>query len=240
MSANQFSPPVPFLAQLRHRLIVSCQAREGEPLRDPAIIAALAQAAVMGGAQAIRANGPDDIRAIRRVVDVPVFGIFKRHYPDSPVYITPTLDEARQIVAAGCHVLTVEATDQPRPGGQTLDGFFQAIQAEFDVPLMADISTVAEGIRAAELGAYLVATTLAGYTPYSRQQSGPDFDLIRELAATVNVPIIAEGRIATPEQARRALELGAFAVVVGSMITRPNHITAYFVRGMSAPAPDNE
>jgi N-acylglucosamine-6-phosphate 2-epimerase len=217
---------------LWHGLIVSCQARDTEPLNDPAILAAMAKAAVLGGARAIRANKPANIRAIRQAVDVPIFGIYKQDYPDSPVYITPTLAEACAIVEAGCDVLTVQATNQPRPNGETLADFFRALKLELEVPIMADISTVEEGITASELGADFVATTMSGYTPYSRQLPGPDLELIHELAEAVSVPVIAEGRISTPEEARQALEMGAFAVVVGSMITRPNHITAHFVKGM--------
>lgn len=223
-----------WLYSLRGGLIVSCQAKVGEPMRDPRIMAAVAQSVVMGGAKAVRANLPDQIEAIRAAVDVPIFGIYKRDYPDSEVFITPTLDEARAVVAAGCDVLTVEATARQRPRGQSLTAFMHAIKAEFDLPVMADISTHAEGVHAVALGADLIATTLSGYTPYSPQQSAPDFDLIETLARSVDVPVIAEGRIATPTDARRAFDCGAFAVVVGSMITRPGHITAAFLRGLSA------
>jgi N-acylglucosamine-6-phosphate 2-epimerase len=219
-------------AALSGGLIVSCQALPHEPLRDPRIMAAMAAAAVMGGAVAIRANGPDDVRAIREAVEVPIFGLLKRRYPDSPVYITPTLDDVRRIAEAGCDVIAVDATDQPRPNGEALAAFLGAIKRELRQPLMADVSTLAEGIRAADLGADLVATTLAGYTPYSRQQTTPDLLLVEELAARVTVPIVAEGRFTTPDQARQALARGALAVVVGSMITRPTHITAHFVAGM--------
>jgi N-acylglucosamine-6-phosphate 2-epimerase len=226
------SPFAGLLGPLRHGLIVSCQARDNEPLNDPLILAAMAQAAVLGGARAIRANKPANIRAIRNAVDLPIFGIFKREYPDSAIYITPTMVEARAIVEAGCDIVTVQATDGARPNGEPLADYMRALKWEFDLPIMADISTVEEGLMAAELGADLVATTMSGYTPQSRQQPGPDFDLIRELAAAISVPIIAEGRISTPDEARQALDMGAYAVVVGSMITRPNYITAHFVQGM--------
>jgi N-acylglucosamine-6-phosphate 2-epimerase len=223
------------LLPLRRQLIVSCQARPGEALDDPAILAAIARAVVAGGAAAIRANYPRNIRAIRECVEVPIFGIFKQTYPDSPVYITPTLKEAEAIVEAGCDILTIEATNQPRPNGETLESYMKALKRNFQMPIMADISTLEEGMRAAELGADIVATTLAGYTPYSRQLQEADFQLVEELAAAVEIPVIAEGRIQTPADARRMLESGAFAVVVGSMITRPGHITAYFIQEMIQP-----
>ncbi|MBZ0300449.1 MAG: N-acetylmannosamine-6-phosphate 2-epimerase [Anaerolineae bacterium] len=225
--------PDPLLESLRHRLIVSVQADAGNPMDNPAILSAMAQAVEQGGAAAIRAGGPANIRAIRQKVQVPIFGIYKREYPDSPVYITPTLDEARQVVEAGCDVLAFDATRQSRPGGQTLEDFFQQLKAEFALPLMADVSTLDEGLQAESLGANLVATTLAGYTPYSRHLDGPDFLLVEDLVARLRVPLIVEGRIRDPEDARRALDLGAFAVVVGSMITRPGTITAHFVAGIT-------
>lgn len=226
------SPYASLLIPLRHSLIVSCQAGDNEPLNDPYILARMAKAAVLGGARAIRADKPANIRAIRQAVDVPIFGLFKKDYPDSPVHITPTLTEARAIVEAGCDILTVQATNQRRPSGETLADYLRALKREFSLPIMADISTLEEGITAAELGADIVATTMSGYTPYSRQLPGPDLQLIRELATAVSVPVIAEGRISTPDEARQALAMGAYAVVVGSMITRPQHITAYFVQGI--------
>lgn len=222
------SPFAGLLLPLRHNLIVSCQARDDEPLNDPYILAQLAKSAVLGGAKAIRANKPENIRAIRKAVDVPIFGIYKKDYPDSPVYITPTVDDAREIVEAGCDVLTVQMTDQPRPNGESLADFFQALRREFDLPIMADVSTLQEALAAAELGADIIATTMAGYTPYSRQLAGPDFQLIREITAAVSVPVIAEGRISTPNDVRQAFATGAYAVVVGTMITRPHVITAHF------------
>jgi N-acylglucosamine-6-phosphate 2-epimerase len=221
------------LLPLQQQLIVSCQARPDEALDDPNILAALAQVVVANGAAAIRANYPRNIRAIRERVAVPIFGLFKQTYPDSPIYITPTLDEAKAIVEAGCDILTVEATNQPRPNGETLAAYINALKQNFHVPIMADISTLEEGIQAAALGVDLVATTMSGYTPYSRQLAGADFQLVAELAAAVDIPVIAEGRIQTPMDARRMLDAGAFAVVVGSMITRPGHITAYFKREMT-------
>lgn len=222
------------LLALRHKLIVSCQAEPGDPLDDPAILAAVAQSAVQGGAAAIRANSPTHIQAIRQVVDLPIFGIWKVDYPDSPVYITPTMTEAQQIVEVGCDVLTVDATRQERPNGETLADYFEALKSAFDLPIMADVSTLDEGLQAAALGADLVATTLSGYTPYSLQTDRPDFQLVSDLSYQLDIPVILEGRIRTPADVQEALGHGAFAVVVGSMITRPAHITAYFAQGLKA------
>jgi N-acylglucosamine-6-phosphate 2-epimerase len=221
------------LDSLRGQLIVSCQADYGDPLDDPAIMAAMARVVVQNGAAAIRANAPANIQAIRAVVDVPIFGIYKYEYPDSPVYITPTLAEAEQVVAAGCDVLTVDATGQDRPNGQTLADYFQALKQAFTLPLMADVSTVDEGLQAADLGADLVATTLSGYTPDSPRREGPNFQLISDLAYRLEIPVILEGRVRSPDDVRRGLDAGAFAVVVGSMVTRPGHITAFFRQGLT-------
>jgi N-acylglucosamine-6-phosphate 2-epimerase len=221
------------LTPLQNRLIVSCQAKVGEPLRDPDMLAAIAQLVVDAGACAVRANEPGTIRAMRARINVPILGIYKRFYDDSPVYITPTLADAEAIVSAGCDILTVEATNQPRPNGESLETFMREVRDRFDLPIMADISTVEEGIRAAELGADIIATTLAGYTPYSRQMDEPDLELVEKLARDLEIPVIAEGRIATPTQVKAAFDKGAFSVVVGSMITRPGHITAYFIKHMT-------
>lgn len=218
--------------QLHHQLIVSVQADQGDPMDDPHILAAMAQAVVQGGAVALRAGGPANIRAMRQVVDVPLIGLWKVDYPDSPVYITPTMTEARQIVEAGCSILAVDGTSQPRPAGESLEAYLKALQSAFDVPVMADVSTLDEGLRAADLGADLVATTLSGYTPYSSRLEGPNFQLVADLAARLTIPVVAEGRIRTPADVRQMLDSGAFAVVVGSIITRPAVITRYFLNGM--------
>lgn len=219
--------------KLRHQLIVSCQADPGDPLDDPAMLAAIARTVVAGGAAAIRANGPTNIRAIRQAVRVPIIGLFKVDYPDSPVYITPTMADVRQVIEAGCDILAVQVTNQPRPNGESLEAFFAQLKAECKLPIMADVSTLEEGIEAARLGADLVGTTMAGYTPHSRQLDGPDLQLARDLVEHLDVPVIVEGHIHTPEQVRQALALGAFAVVIGSIITRPAYITAYFRTGLS-------
>lgn len=222
------------LQRLRFGLIVSCQARPGSPLRSPHIMAAMAQAAEQAGAVGIRANGPEDIAAIRAAVRLPIIGIYKQDLPDVEVYITPTLTAAREVVAAGADLVAVDATDRLRPGGLTAAQMIQGCRAELKVPVMADISTLAEGIAAAEAGADLIATTMVGYTPYSQHLSPPDFDLIRELVSVVPTPVVVEGHITTPEQARRALDLGAYAVVVGAAITQPDWITRRFVAGMDS------
>lgn len=219
-----------FVEQVRGRLIVSCQALANEPLYGATIMARMALAAREGGAAAIRANGPDDIRAIREAVDLPIIGLYKDG--DSGVYITPTFRHARAVAEAGADVIALDATPRPRPDGGSLADLIRAIHDELGVMVMADISTLEEGISAASLGADFVGPTLSGYTAYSPELEGPDFDLIHALVRELSVPIIAEGRIRTPAEARAALDAGALAVVVGSAITRPQWITAQFAASL--------
>ncbi|MEM7029551.1 MAG: putative N-acetylmannosamine-6-phosphate 2-epimerase [Chloroflexota bacterium] len=219
--------------QLKQGLIVSCQAEEGFPLNTPEHLTALAQSAVIGGAKGIRASDPDNIRLMKQKLDVPIIGIYKYDYDGFEVRITPTLKEIEVIIEAGSDIVALDATKRPRPDGMSLDDLFANLKARYDVPLMADISTLDEGIKAAEMGADIVATTLSGYTDYSPQQAGPDLALIRDLAAAIDVPIIAEGRIGGADDVQAALQAGAHAVVVGSMITRPHMITERFVAGTS-------
>ena len=218
--------------QLQHSLIVSCQAEEGFPLNNPEHLTAIAQTAVIGGASAIRASIPVNIRAMKQVLQVPIIGIYKKDYPGFDVRITPTLVEVEAIVQAGSDIIALDATFRPRPDGKGFADLFQNIRDRFDVPIMADISTFEEGVHAAELGVDLVGTTLSGYTATSKKQPGPDIELIRRLATAVDLPVIAEGRISSPEDVRAALAAGAYAVVVGSMITRPHLITQYFLTGL--------
>jgi N-acylglucosamine-6-phosphate 2-epimerase len=220
------------LRQIQGGLIVSCQAEAGEPLHGSHHMAAMARAAAAGGAVGIRANGPADIAAIRAAVTLPVIGIYKADLPGFDVRITPTIEHARQVAIAGADIIAIDATRRPHPEDLTIRERIEAVRRATNCPVMADISNLDEGLLAADGGADLVATTLSGYTQYSPQQVGPDFDLLQQLARRLRIPVIAEGRIATPEQAARAIELGAFAVVVGGAITRPQSITQRFVTGL--------
>jgi N-acylglucosamine-6-phosphate 2-epimerase len=220
------------IEHLRNSLIVSCQAEEGFPLNTPEHLTALAQTAVIGGASAIRASIPVNIRAMKQVLEVPIIGIYKNDYPGFDVRITPTLVEVEAIVQAGSDIVALDATFRSRPDGKSFADLYQSIRDRFDVPIMADISNFEEGISAAELGVDLVGTTLSGYTATSKKQPGPDIELMRRLAIAVDIPVIAEGRISSPEDVRAALTAGAYAVVVGSMITRPHLITQHFLTGL--------
>jgi len=214
-------------------LIVSCQALEDEPLHGPHIMAGMARAALMGGAIGIRANGPDDIRAIKAAVELPVVGLLKEPHSDSDVYITPTLAAARNVAQAGADVVAIDATARPRPGGETFEAILSGLKAEFKVLVLADVSTFEEGMDAVRAGADAVATTMAGYTEYTSQSAMPAFDLLERLVIHSPVPVVAEGGIIDAEQAARAMALGAYAAVVGGAITRPQLITARFVKAVN-------
>ncbi|MCC8025847.1 MAG: N-acetylmannosamine-6-phosphate 2-epimerase [Clostridium sp.] len=216
---------------LKGKLIVSCQALPHEPLHSSFIMGRMALAAKEGGAWGIRANTREDIAEIQSQVDLPVIGIVKRDYEDSKVYITPTMKEIHELMEVKPEIIAVDATSDLRPKGRTLEEFYREIRAEYpEQLLMADCSTVGEALHADELGFDFIGTTLVGYTEQSRglKIEENDFEIIREIVAKVKHRVIAEGNINTPAKARRVIDLGAFSVVVGSIITRPQLITKAF------------
>lgn len=220
----------PLIAGLKKGFIVSCQALEHEPLYGSDIMAAMAAAAESGGASAIRANTPQDIAAIKRKCKIPVIGLYKKHYPDSDVYITPTLLEAGEVIRAGADIVAIDCTSMPRPRNEKLDHVIAAIRKNFpNTLIMADISTFEEGVSAMKLGVDVVSTTMSGYTPQSPKQQTPDFELIGKLAALGQTPVFAEGRIWSIEDCLRCFDAGAHAVVIGTAITRPQEVVRRFV-----------
>jgi N-acylglucosamine-6-phosphate 2-epimerase len=226
----------PALERLKGGLVVSCQADPGDPLYGIEHMVAMARAAMVGGAVGIRSNYPHDVQAIKQAIPLPLVGLYKKRYDGSPVYITPTVDEVRAIAAAGADIVAVQLTDQERPDGLSRAELVAQIRQEFPgLLIMADVSTLEEGKHAAELGVDMVSTTMSGYTPYSPQLAGPDLELVRALSRVVSIPVFAEGRIQTPEDCRRALEAGAFAVVVGTAITRPQTVTKWFAQALQEP-----
>lgn len=215
------------LALPARQLIVSCQARVDNPLHGPVYMGAMALAARDGGAGAIRANGPADIEAVK-AAGLPVIGINKI-FGDHPVYITPSFASAKAIVAAGADVVGLDCTLRERDG-EAPELIVRRIRDELGAEVFADISTLEEGIAAADWGATYVATTLSGYTDATAPKpKEPDLVLIEKLVSRLSIPVIAEGRYNTPEQVRRGFEAGAYSVVVGTMITNPREITRRFV-----------
>lgn len=217
---------------MSEKLIVSCQALEDEPLHSSYIMSRIAVAALEGGANGIRANSVADIQAIKNRVSLPITGIIKETYGDSDVVITPTIREVTALHQEGVDVIAFDATDRTRPGNQSFASFIREVKEQFpNQKLMADVSTVEEATNAERLGVDMVGTTLVGYTAATKGDE--PLQVLQQVIAGSNIPVIAEGNIDTPDKAKKALELGAHAVVVGSAITRPQCITEKFSEKMN-------
>jgi N-acylglucosamine-6-phosphate 2-epimerase len=193
----------------------------------------MAFAAYQGGAVAIRANTPSDIKEIKKAVDLPVIGLYKVEYDDSQVYITPTMKEIDELMEVGPEIIAMDATNRLRPNKQTLAEFFKEVKTKYPNQMfMADTSCYEEGVTAKELGFDIIGTTMSGYTEYTKGTKLPNYDLMKRYVDTLGMPIIAEGGIWTPEQLKAALDLGVWCAVVGTAITRPQNITERFVKGI--------
>lgn len=221
-----------FFETIHHKLIVSCQALEDEPLHGSEMMAKMAQAAKEGGAVAIRSNSAVDVAAIKAQTGLPIIALLKRNYPGSEVFITATLKEVKELLEVKPDVIALDATIRKRPNDEKLKDLVQFIHDESDTLVMADIATIKDAEYAIECGVDMLSTTLSGYTADSPSLLGPDFELVKEVSNISSLPVIAEGRIHTPEQARKMIELGAWSIVVGGAITRPQLITKSFVDGI--------
>lgn len=212
-------------------LVVSCQARADNPLHGPVFMSAMARAAAAGGAQGFRANGVEDVAAIRALSTLPIIGIAKVFDDNFPVYITPDFENASRIAQAGADIIGLDATPRRRNGGP-VENLIGRIRTELQREVFADISTLEEGRAAHAYGATYVATTLAGYTEETKagRGDGPDLDLLSALVTAVPAPVVAEGRFDTPDLVAEAFRRGAHAVVVGTAITNPREITKKFVQ----------
>ena len=222
---------------LKGQLIVSCQALPQEPLHSSFIMGRMARAAKEGGAAGIRANTKEDIKEIQEVTGLPIIGIVKRDYPDSAVYITPTMKEIKELMEVKPEIVAIDATGALRPGNMTLADFFHQIKEKYpEQKLMADCSTIEEALFADELGFDFIGTTMVGYTPQSKglKIEENDFEILRTILKKVKHPVIAEGNVNSPEKAKRVIELGSYAVVVGSSITRPQLITKGYAEAVNS------
>jgi N-acylglucosamine-6-phosphate 2-epimerase len=222
---------------LQGRLIVSVQAPQGSPMREPSVIAAMAEASLAQGAFGVRLESPEHIGAVRqRCPGALIVGLWKRVYPGSSVYITPGWEEVRAVWAAGADIVAIDATARERPDGDDLAGLIERVQRDLGAPLMADVDSVENGLRAAALGCHWVGTTLMGYTEATAHQRPPAWDLLPPLRLQLppETALICEGGLSSPDQAHRALAEGADAVVVGTAITGVDLQVAAYVGRMAA------
>lgn len=221
------------LNQIKGGLVVSCQALEEEPLHSSFIMGKMALSAAMGGAVGIRANSVSDIKVMKESVDLPIIGIIKRDFDDSPVRITPTVEEIESLIEIGVEIIATDATLRTRTGGVSLEEFFVPLRKKYpDQLFMADCATFEECVNAKRLGFDIVSTTLRGYTENTQGFAIPDFDLLKKLVNEIDAPVIAEGGIWSPEQLRQAMDCGVWAAVVGTAITRPMDITKRYVAAL--------
>ena len=223
------------IESLKGKLIVSCQAYPGEPLRHPETMAQMARACELGGAAAIRCQGLADIAAIKGRVEVPVIGLWKEGHEG--VYITPTLRHALACVNAGCDVVAIDATDRPRPDGSTFEEIVAGLRAQTNTLIMADCATIEDIRRGVAAGCDLVSTTLShGVAAIDcTMADGPDLPLLRQAVEEFpDFPVVCEGRVHTPADAQAAIAAGAWSVVVGTAITHPTSITSWFAGPLGA------
>jgi N-acylglucosamine-6-phosphate 2-epimerase len=200
-------------------LIVSCQAPVGSPLREPLVIAALAEAACLSGAVGVRIESPEHVRAVRSRIDKPIVGLWKRDYEGFEVYITPTFADAQAIAEAGADLIAIDATGRARPNGETLPELICRIHTDLEKSVLADVATLAEAKAAVAAGADIVVTTLCGYTAETKGTPLPALDLLKNMVEHLDRPVWCEGGVSSPEQFAQALGLGAKVVVVGTALT---------------------
>ena len=221
-------------AMMKGQIIVSCQATPGEPLydRERSLMPYMARAAKLAGAKMIRTSSVRDIIGIKEETGLPVIGLIKREYPGYTGRITMTMREVDECMEALADIVSIDCTDCTRADGLTPPEFLRQVKAKYpNIIIMADCATEAEALAAVEAGADLVGTTMNGYTPQTADQKGdPNFDLAEKLAKELTCPVIAEGRIHTPEQVKKMLDLGVWACVVDGAITRPLEIAQRFFR----------
>lgn len=220
------------IESLKNKIIVSVQAMPNEPLYKEECMFAMMQSVLNGGASALRVAGARDVKNAKKL-GVPVIGLTKpNELPTNwqeVVYITPTIKETDELIKADADIIAFDGTSRQRPNLCTLEAIIARIKSSNKLA-MADIATFEEGINCAKLGVDIISTTLSGYTKESLSDNdNPDFELLEKLVTHTNIPIILEGRIWEPHQIKKAFELGAHAVVIGSAITRPQLITKRFV-----------
>ena len=208
------------LESLKSGLIVSCQAPVNSPLHDPLVIAAMAKAALNGGAVGVRIDTPAHVAGVRQNIGkFPIIGLWKQQISGFEVYITPRFADAVAIATAGADIIAIDGTLRPRPNGESLSNLIKKIHQELGKLVMADVDTMASASAAVEAGADILGTTLYGYTADTSYFSPPGWNLLSEMLSRFSIPVICEGGVASPQMAVQALQLGAYAVVIGNAIT---------------------
>lgn len=219
--------------QIKGKLIVSCQALEDEPLYSSFIMGKMALAATQAGAGGIRANTISDIKEIKKNTNLPIIGIIKRNYGNCNVYITPTIKEVDELVEEGVDIIAIDSTRRHRPDNVELECFVKNIKEKYPNQIvMGDISNVDEAVYSEKIGVDIVSTTLCGYTDYTKGDN--PLNTLQEVLKAVKIPVIAEGNLDTPEKAKKSIQMGALAVVVGGAITRPKQIAEKFIKAIES------
>ena len=221
------------LEQLRNSIVVSCQSEGSDPFNaTPIYMGLFAKAAEMGGARGIRSEGIEKIKAIKEITKLPIIGLIKSKFADGTVCITGIFDEVKQLINVGCDIVAIDGTFREREGYNGPD-FIREVKRRYDCLVLADVATCAEAIACECAGADCVSTTLNGYTPDTKTNSNkPNLEILNEIIKHLSIPVFAEGRYNTPIDARKAMEIGAFGVIIGSAITRPRVITSWFVEAI--------
>ena len=219
--------------QIKGKLIVSCQALEDEPLYSSFIMGKMALAATQAGAGGIRANTISDIKEIKKNTNLPIIGIIKRNYGNCNVYITPTIKEVDELVEEGVDIIAIDSTIRQRPDNVELECFVKNIKEKYPNQIvMGDISNVDEAVYSEKIGIDIVSTTLCGYTDYTKGDN--PLNTLQEVLKAIKIPVIAEGNLDTPEKAKKSIQMGALAVVVGGAITRPKQIAEKFIKAIES------
>ena len=210
----------------KNAFIVSCQAEEGEPLFGKETMVKMSIAAQMGGADAIRSLYPDVVKEVKNVVSIPIIGITKNRNLKG-AFITTTKKDIDELVQAKADFIALDCTRRERP--EPLPELFNYLKSKYpNIGIIADIADIDDVKNIIPLKPDYIATTLSGYTDYSINRPCPDYELIREIIKITDIPVIAEGNLSTPLEARKAILNGAYAVTVGTAITRPQIITQRF------------
>jgi len=218
------------ISKLKHGLIVSCQAEGESPFNSPEGVTMFAKAAIDGGSIGIRSEGIEKTKLILASVKVPVIGLIKSYFDDGSVRITGSLSDVDDLSAIDCPIIAIDGTFRKRDG-LTGPEFIKKIKSSYPALIMADIAKEDEAVECEKAGADFISTTLNGYTPETvkDKNASPNFELVKSLVKKIKILVIAEGRINNPSDAKRMIDLGAFAVVVGTAITRPHIVTSWYV-----------